>query len=33
MGMKLKGITVQGIEELELTSAFLHGFCQKILVK
>lgn len=31
--MKLKGITVHGIEKLELTSAVLHGFCQTALVK
>lgn len=31
--MNLKGITVQGIEELEMTYALLHGFCQKVFGK
>lgn len=32
-GLKLQGITVHGMGDLELTSALLHGFCQRRLVE
>jgi len=32
-GLKLKGVTVHGIGDLELISALLRGFCQKLLVE